>query len=147
RLKVKLWGVRGSFPTPEARNLRYGGNTPCVEVRLPDDEILILDAGSGIRLLGQELMHERLRGRKVHILLSHFHWDHIHGLPFFAPVFEHTNIAFYTGGTADTLENSLRGQMKYPYFPVDFGALASKCEFRELGATPLNLGGAAIHPF
>lgn len=147
RLKVKLWGVRGSFPTPHAQNLSYGGNTPCVEIRLPGGEILILDAGSGIRQLGQDLMREGLDGRRIHVILSHFHWDHIHGLPFFAPVFEHTNLSFYAGGRQDTLESSIRNQMKYPYFPVDFGAVTAKCEFHEIGDGPLKIGTASIHPF
>ena len=147
RLKVKLWGVRGSFPTPYASHLGFGGNTPCVEVRLPGDEILILDAGSGIRQLGQELLREGLNGRKIHLFLTHFHWDHIHGLPFFAPVFEPASLSFYTGGHANTLKSSIRGQMKYPYFPVDFDSVASQCEFQEVGAGPFKIGEASVYPF
>lgn len=87
--QIRLWGVRGSVPTPEASKLRYGGNTACVEVRLPGGELLVLDAGTGIRALGDALLSDpALHGRPIHLLLTHFHWDHIEGLPFFAPLYQ-----------------------------------------------------------
>lgn len=84
-MKVRFHGVRGSTPTPGASTVRYGGNTSCVEVRLADGSLLVFDAGTGIRECGIELMKEGFNG-PVHLLLSHLHWDHVLGLPFFAPV-------------------------------------------------------------
>src|SRR6185436_13587813 len=132
RLKLKIRGVRGSVPTPCMQNLSFGGNTPCVEIRLPGGDVLILDAGTGIRQLGLDLLAEPAAGRGVHLFLTHFHWDHIHGLPFFAPLFDGTRIAFYTGGKRSALENAIAGQMKSPYFPIDFQSLPSHNEYVEL---------------
>src|SRR4051794_18514745 len=85
-MEITIWGCRGSIPTPGRETLRYGGNTSCVEVSLPDGGLLVLDAGSGIRQLGLGL---RERGiRDVHILLTHLHLDHVEGLRFFAPLFD-----------------------------------------------------------
>jgi len=84
-MRIKFWGVRGSTPTPQAENLRYGGNTSCVEVRL-GHALYIFDCGTGLRSLGQQLLHES-NGRPLfaHIFVSHFHWDHIQGIPFSLP--------------------------------------------------------------
>src|SRR6266567_3177354 len=83
-MRVKFWGVRGSTPTPQTENLRYGGNTSCVEVRL-GDQIYIFDCGTGFRVLGRELAHEfGDRPFAAHVFVSHFHWDHIQGMPFSA---------------------------------------------------------------
>ncbi len=92
---VRFWGVRGlSTPTPPAENLRYGGNTSCVEVRV-DDQIYIFDCGTGFRRLGHELKREF--GEKpfqAHVFVSHFHWDHIQGMPFFRPLYENPTSEF-----------------------------------------------------
>src|SRR5436309_5803547 len=81
-MKVRFWGTRGSIPAPGPSTLRYGGNTSCVEIRLKDGSLLILDAGSGIRPLGSELVT-----CDATLLLSHYHWDHIQGMPFFTPAY------------------------------------------------------------
>lgn len=146
-LKVRLWGVRGSFPTPYSSNLGFGGNTPCVEIRLPGGEVLILDAGTGIRQLGLALARETPRQQQVHVFLTHFHWDHIHGLPFFAPLFDETRVSFYSGASRDTLEEAVAGQMKYPYFPLDFKANIPNYDFLDLPSEGLTLGNATIRAF
>jgi glyoxylase-like metal-dependent hydrolase (beta-lactamase superfamily II) len=86
-LQVRFWGVRGSIPTPERGALLHGGNTSCVEIRLGSAPPLIIDAGSGIRRLGLMLREQFPQGAECEVLFSHFHWDHIQGLPFFAPLY------------------------------------------------------------
>ncbi|MGP8250718.1 MAG: MBL fold metallo-hydrolase [Terracidiphilus sp.] len=131
-MKVRFWGVRGSIPTPEADRLRYGGNTTCLEIGAPDPrETVIIDCGSGIRALGDELLDRSVR--RIHILLSHFHWDHIQGLPSFAPIFQPgVEIVFYTTRTAEEALSLLSVQMADPFFPVTFVELGSQVEFRQI---------------
>ncbi|MBI4458887.1 MAG: MBL fold metallo-hydrolase, partial [Acidobacteria bacterium] len=91
-MKVRFWGVRGSTPTPSLDNCRYGGNTPCVEVRTPQGNILILDGGSGLRLLGKQLLTEfGHKSLEACMFFTHFHWDHIQGIPFFDPLYNPEN--------------------------------------------------------
>src|ERR1044071_6924330 len=120
--RVKFWGMRGSIPTPVPSTVRYGGNTSCVEVRAAG-EILILDAGTGLRLLGQQLASE-FDGQPLDLtlMLTHTHWDHIQGLPFFAPFYgpqNHLRILGYEGARHG-LDNVLASQMESPYFPIGF---------------------------
>lgn len=133
-LLVRFWGVRGSIPSPLPAHMRYGGNTSCVEVRY-GDELLILDAGSGICLLGQNLM-ERFGGTGIEgtLFLSHAHWDHIQGLPFFMPGYSERNrFGIVTGpGKGAVLEEALRNQMSSPHFPVGFEQLRGFGRMAEL---------------
>lgn len=149
-MRVRFWGVRGSTPTPQAENLRFGGNTACVEVRTPSGDCLIFDAGTGIRELGRQLLQEAA-GEPLHanVFLTHFHWDHIQGLPFFAPLYGAANsVAFYSGKTGRSLRETLEGQMAQPYFPVDFAKVAAQRSFRELDAeSAVAVGGATVRSF
>ncbi len=124
RLSLKLWGVRGSTPTPHPENMRYGGNTPCLEIRTQKGEVFIFDAGTGMRKLGQSLMREANGAPlDVHIFLTHFHWDHIQGIPFFEPLFNPRNsVRFLAQTSIGPLRGILEGQMTRPYFPVNFEA-------------------------
>jgi phosphoribosyl 1,2-cyclic phosphodiesterase len=130
-----FWGTRGSIPSPGPSTVRYGGNTPCVEVRAPDGALAILDAGTGIRALGDTLA-QRSGGAPVSgdIYLSHAHWDHIQGLPFFAPLYERGNrFHIWTGATAaDEIERAVRAQMSAGVFPVQFDDVEATMEFRTL---------------
>jgi phosphoribosyl 1,2-cyclic phosphodiesterase len=148
-LRLKFWGVRGSTPTPQIDNLSYGGNTACIEIRSPDDQVVILDAGSGLRKLGQTLLQESGNSRlSVHFLLTHFHWDHIQGIPFFAPLYRpETDATFYTGQALGSIEEKLQGQMSRPYFPIAFEVLAARRQFAELDDKPFKLADLVIHPF
>jgi phosphoribosyl 1,2-cyclic phosphodiesterase len=147
RLKLKFWGVRGSTPTPDPRNLGYGGNTPCLEIQLPEGDIVILDAGTGIRKLGLDLIQHGPPNPKIHLFLTHFHWDHIQGIPFFAPLFDNGSVSIYSGTHPELLKEALVGLMRYPYFPIDFEALPSKHAIVDLGEDPAKIGDLTIYPF
>ena len=159
RLRMTFRGVRGSIPTPLKENLNYGGNTLCVELRLPTGEIFIFDGGTGIRKLGDDLLEEH-EGQElaVRIFLTHFHWDHIQGLPFFQPLYAPENkVTFYAlpapqdqyrrldaeGG----LEEALKVQMGHPYFPVTFDSLLAQMKFVELDSEPIKFGKLTVSPF
>jgi phosphoribosyl 1,2-cyclic phosphodiesterase len=150
QMRVRFWGVRGSTPTPQAENLKFGGNTSCVEITTPTGESLIFDAGSGIRALGQKLVQEA-NGAPIstNIFLTHFHWDHIQGLPFFAPIYgEKNSIAFHSGRTGRDLQEALEGQMAQPYYPIDLAQVAAHRSFCEMDAgADLEIGGALVRPF
>ena len=125
---VTFWGTRGSIPTPGAHTARYGGNTSCVAVSGQPDQLVILDAGSGIRPLGRELMEKQNGAMSVDILLSHTHWDHIQGLPFFQPLNTRGNsVRIYGAPQAGVpLEDILDRQMDPVVFPVPLKALAAE---------------------
>ena len=114
-LSVRFWGVRGSIPSPGPGTNRYGGNTPCVEVRC-GDELLVFDLGTGVRNLGEQYG----RGLKAHLFISHYHYDHLQGLPFFIPMFDPTSQFTFYGPTrlGRTVKDVVVGQMQQPYFPV-----------------------------
>ncbi len=121
-LTVRFRGVRGSIPSPGPETARYGGNTSCVELRTGSD-ILILDAGSGIRSLGNDLIQELgARPIEANLLITHTHWDHIQGLPFFVPLYSARNrIRIISAmASAATLQRALRNQMQTMHFPVRF---------------------------
>ena len=131
-LQIRFWGVRGSTPTPERRNAGYGGNTPCVEVRLPTGELAILDSGSGIRCLGRTLANDR----EIHLFISHFHWDHIQGLPYFGPLFDpQKTIRIYTGWNASIAREALASQMRPPHHPIALDAVAANWDIVTLPST------------
>ncbi len=134
-LRVRFWGTRGSIPTPGAQTVRYGGNTPCTEIRTDDGWLIILDAGTGIRELGRDLL-QRSNGSAIKgdIFLTHAHWDHIQGIPFFAPIFGRGN--HFTIWGSQSLEKSVdkvvRDQMSPVVFPVTFEELDASIDFRDL---------------
>lgn len=146
-LQVRFWGVRGSIPSPGQITGKYGGNTACVELRVGEQgRVIIIDAGSGIRVLGNALLADVSADVpiKAEIFLSHTHWDHIMGYPFFAPVYcAGATIKVYGPVTFedDPLEDVVGGQMKYRYFPVNLGELSADIEYIRLNENPsIDLG-------
>ena len=145
-MRIKFWGVRGSIPSPGPEFVTYGGNTLCVELCLEDlDRLIIIDAGSGLRLLGHELMSRKISAEplRVDIFLTHTHLDHILGFPFFAPIFQHsTRLNIYGPVTCeeDSLEAVLGGQLSYRYFPIRQVELAADIDYINLKEGRFDLG-------
>jgi phosphoribosyl 1,2-cyclic phosphodiesterase len=147
-MKVKFWGVRGSIPIPGSATVRYGGNTPCVEVRGEHGECIILDAGTGIRAMGLDLLKRGSPLPLIHVFISHTHWDHIQGFPFFTPC-HIPGTAVQVKGPVHYLENkSLQDifdiQMQYEFFPVSSQQLAAEVQYEALNETTLEIGSVQI---
>lgn len=150
RMRLRFWGVRGSIPTPQAENIEFGGNTACVEIRLPTGEVLIFDGGTGIRDLGLLLAREHPdQNLDLNLFLTHFHWDHIQGIPFFTPLYSPRNrVVFHGHGASGHPEKMLVGQMQAPYFPVALEIVAARKEFVMVGgSTRLTFGAAELRSF
>jgi phosphoribosyl 1,2-cyclic phosphodiesterase len=133
-MKVRFWGTRGSIATPGQSTMRYGGNTSCVEVRC-GDQLLVFDAGTGIRELGNLLLKEfPTQPLTVHVFISHTHWDHIQGFPFFLPAYQAKNTIHLYGppGRDKSFDKILKIQMDSDYFPVELGAMNAKLHVHEL---------------
>ncbi len=144
--RVKFWGVRGSIPTPGQSTVFFGGNTACVEVRA-EGEVIILDAGSGIRPLGEALAAE-FAGRpiEINLLVTHTHWDHIQGFPFFLPAYDSRNRVHILGyeGARDGLASTLAGQMESPYFPIALKQMPGNIVIEELKEMRFNVGSVRV---
>jgi phosphoribosyl 1,2-cyclic phosphodiesterase len=140
--RIKFWGVRGSVPTPGAATVKYGGNTSCVEVRA-DGQLIVLDAGTGIRPLGLELARE-FDGAPIDmtLLITHTHWDHIQGFPFFLPAYESKNTIRVLGfeGARQGLASTLAGQMESPYFPIALQQMPGNVVIEELQSFDFKIG-------
>ena len=130
-MRIKFWGVRGSIPTPGPDTVEFGGNTSCVEIRA-GKTLLIFDGGTGLRLLGKELVSQM--PFQAHIFFSHVHWDHIQGFPFFDPACVAGNTIHLYGGNngSRTLEETLAGKMDHPSFPVHLSDMGAKMIFNDL---------------
>ena len=129
----RFWGTRGSIPSPGAATARFGGNTSCMELRLPDGNRIIFDAGSGLRPLGNSLLASPSTLSET-IFLTHFHWDHIQGFPFFAPLYRRSTHLEIIGPSQSGIDvrSLFAGQMGPVYFPVPFQAIAAELDFHHL---------------
>lgn len=143
-LRVKFWGVRGSIACPTLKHIRYGGNTSCVEVRAGEQRV-IFDAGTGLRELGNHLLGKGLKS--ANLFLSHTHWDHIDGFPFFTPIYQASFSLVVRAGHLHQVEGGIRNvidkQMSNPYFPVPIGSLKAQLvleDFRAGDTLPLDGG-------
>lgn len=145
--KVQFWGTRGSIAKPGPHTLRYGGNTSCVQVTSPNGTLIIIDCGTGAHDLGQSLL-AKAHGLPLHgsILISHTHWDHIQGFPFFAPLFVHGGHWDIYGptGLGQSLRDTLAGQMEHTYFPVTLDDMGASIHFHDLVEGTLDIGDVHI---
>jgi CheY-like chemotaxis protein/phosphoribosyl 1,2-cyclic phosphodiesterase len=144
-MRIRFWGTRGSLPKPGPTTLRYGGNTSCVEVRTDDGTLIVFDCGTGSHDLGQALLasDQPVRG---HLLISHTHWDHIQGFPFFRPLFAPDNEwdIYAPGGMGQALESTLAGQMEYTYFPVALNQLGATIRYHDLTEGTFEIGPVRV---
>lgn len=141
-MRVQFWGTRGSLPKPGPTTLRYGGNTSCVEVRTADGTLVVLDCGTGAHGLGVALAAAAEQPVRGHLLITHTHWDHIQGFPFFAPLFVRGNeLDIYApGGLGQQLEVTLAGQMEYTYFPITLAQCGAAIRFHDLSEGQFEIG-------
>lgn len=148
QLRLKLWGVRGSIPTPVTANLGYGGNTLCIEVRYAGLPPIIFDGGSGLRELGIALAREFPAGAACHIFFTHFHWDHIQGVPFFIPIYHPGwQVNYHSVHEPEVLEGYLMDQMRAPYFPVSMPAALAARTYARVPEKGTRIGDLRITPF
>ena len=147
RLKVECWGVRGSIPTAERDKLDVGGNTPCVVVQYNSEPFVVIDGGTGLRMLGTKMCQGDPAILKASILFSHFHWDHIQGLPFFGPMYsENGDLNLFSTLRAKDLKRILEDQMKPPYFPVPMSSAPSRREYNQVSGHGSEIGSLSIRP-
>jgi phosphoribosyl 1,2-cyclic phosphodiesterase len=145
-MRIRFWGTRGSIPKPGPTTIRYGGNTSCVEVRSEAGTVVVLDCGTGAFALGSELMQHGPKPLRGYMLISHTHWDHIQGLPFFAPLFVPGNEwdVYAPHGFLQSVRQTLAGQMQHNYFPVDLEQLGATIRYHNLTEGAVTLGDIQV---
>ncbi len=149
-MKVRFWGVRGSIASPGPSTVRYGGNTTCIEIRTDDNELIIIDAGTGIFPLSQTLLAEL--PVTANVLITHSHWDHIQGLPFFIPNFIPGNLLRLHGAfdpvSGKGVEQVMSVQLQYSYFPVREAEMKARIEYVTLAPEQsIQIGAAKVTPY
>lgn len=144
-MHARCWGTRGSMPSPGMATAGYGGNTSCIEVNVRDRRF-VFDAGSGIRLLGEHLLANQTAPISIDLFLTHFHWDHIQGLPFFGPLYSaNTQLRIRGARQGDIdIQTLIAGQMGPIYFPVPFETIAAHLEFEHLTGNPWSEDGVEV---
>jgi phosphoribosyl 1,2-cyclic phosphodiesterase len=145
---IRCWGSRGSIPVSGKEYLKYGGDTTCLEVRSRDGRVIVIDAGTGIRLLGNKLVQEK--ASDIALLFTHAHWDHMMGFPFFVPIYlkgVRVTVRGYPFGH-ESFKSVISGLMEEPYFPVKLGDMDIKAtlKFVNIGVRPFSIGSIRITP-
>lgn len=148
-MKIKFWGVRGSIPSPGPNTAKYGGNTTCIEIRTDDNDLIVLDGGTGIFALSQTLLKEM--PVTANVFITHAHWDHIQGLPFFIPIFVPGNTLRLHGAfdpvSGCGIERIMDVQLQYSYFPVREAEMKARIEYETLmPEQSVRIGSATITP-
>jgi phosphoribosyl 1,2-cyclic phosphodiesterase len=143
-VRLTVWGCRGSVPTPGPETVRYGGNTSCVEVRFEDGTVIVLDAGTGIRELGVELLRRGVE--RINLCLTHLHLDHLEGLRFFGPLWEDEIVIDIWGPPSPVshLQDRIARAFSPPLFPVELGDVPAQVTFRDIPRRPWTIGGARL---
>ncbi|MCX7958656.1 MAG: MBL fold metallo-hydrolase [Deltaproteobacteria bacterium] len=146
-MRLTFWGTRGSIPSPGRGREYYGGNTTCVELITGSGTQIIIDAGTGIRELGNNMLKNKIKAKDSYFLLTHFHWDHIQGLPFFVPAYITGNSFTVMGVEKDPekLKEIISGQMKIPYFPVGLDTMQNQLVFKSLFPYGYDLNGTKVY--
>jgi phosphoribosyl 1,2-cyclic phosphodiesterase len=145
-MQVRFWGTRGSIAKPGPSTLRYGGNTSCVELRSESGTLVVFDCGTGAHALGESLVREFGGPTRGHLLISHTHWDHIQGIPFFAPFFQAGSEWDIYGpkGLRERFRDTLAGQMEHTYFPITTDEFAATIRYHDLVEGALNLDDVRV---
>lgn len=145
-MELRFWGVRGTFPVMGKAGGNFGGNTACASLKVDRGEVIVIDAGTGLKYLGDALLKEKgEKALKIHLLFTHFHLDHIIGLPFFAPLFSpRVLLTFYSTAAHAEMERCLSGLMAGRFFPVDFNDTQAKKVFRMIEGESLVVAGVHI---
>ena len=143
---ITIYGTRGSIPVSGKEYLKYGGDTTCIEIRTDNDQVIIIDAGTGIRKLGYKLLQEKKFD--INLLITHFHWDHIQGFPYFKPIFNQKNrINIYSCDSEHkSAEEILSDSMKQPYFPVPFDQVEASIKTHHFADRTISIGDVKITP-
>ena len=145
-MKITCWGSRGSIPVSGKEYLKYGGDTTCLEIRTKSDDIIIVDAGTGVRKLGNKLMEEERY--EYHFIFTHAHWDHVMGFPFFKPIFSERAklLAHKCPFHSQFVETVLTKIIAPPYFPVKFSEIKADISYKEACPSPFEIGSVSITP-
>lgn len=143
---IRCWGARGSIPVSGKEYIRYGGNTTCLEIRSDNNDVIIVDAGSGIRKLGNALLKEGVKD--INIIFTHAHWDHLLGFPFFKPIYFADTVINLLGCpfAQESVERIIAPTMTAPYFPVNFNDVAARFEFQKVCDAPFMVGSMKVTP-
>ncbi|MBP7736435.1 MAG: MBL fold metallo-hydrolase [Spirochaetes bacterium] len=145
-MNIKFWGSRGSIPVSGPQFIKYGGDTACVEIRTKNDEVIIVDTGTGVRELGNRLIDEKKK--RIHIIFTHAHWDHIIGFPFFKPLYV-TGTRIVIAGCSDSqiaINNIISNVMEPPFFPVKLAELKSAVHFAGTCQESITIDSIKIFP-
>jgi len=145
-MHIRCWGSRGQIPVSGPEYNKYGGDTTCLEIRTKSGDLIIIDAGSGIRHLGTLLLEQK--PKKINLIFTHLHLDHILGLPFFGPVYvRQTSLTIYgCPFTISSFQEALHGMMQAPYFPVDINSLPCKMRYKDIHYQSFTIGSVRIKP-